>query len=239
MAEPEKKKSRAGNRNRSRQRVDFPLILLGVLLTIVVSLIYVGYDYLGDDATGTPLAADYASLPEPDDTEPEVSAAEVTLTSAERPAGKSNETEAKPTPTPKVRKPVPARTELPAETELKETRAAGASTRRISVGENALSRNILTHRVRAGETFSSIARRYHLSKPVLKSLNPQIRNETDVKAGVTRLRIKVRAIHTVGPGDVLSRMAAKYGVDKELIMAANGKTRDYAKRGEKLIIPVE
>ncbi|MBC7919983.1 MAG: LysM peptidoglycan-binding domain-containing protein [Ferruginibacter sp.] len=238
MTEPEKKKSRAGNR--SRQEINFPLLLLGGLLAIVVSLIYVGYDYLSDDATGTPLAANHASLPEPDeDAEPEASVAEATLTSAKGSAGKRNETGDKPKPTPKAKKPAPAELELPEATEPEETRAAGASTRSVSVSENTASRNILTHRVRAGETFSAIARRYHLSKSVLKSLNPHIRNEADVKAGVTRLRIKIRAIHTVGPGDVLSRVAAKYGVDKELIMAANGKTRDYAKRGEKLIIPVE
>ena len=236
MTEPEKKKSRAGNRNRSRPDVDFPLVLLGVLITIVVSLIYIGYDYLSDNVTDTPLAADHASLPEPDGDAPEAFVAEATLARAERSAEKTkdgDETE----PALKARRPA-AETKLSEET-LEETRTAGASTRRVSASENTASRNILTHRVRAGETFSSIARRYHLSKPVLKSLNPHIRNEADVKAGVTRLRIKVRAIHTVGPGDVLSRVAARYGVDKELIMAANGKTRDYAKRGERLIIPVE
>jgi LysM repeat protein len=44
-------------------------------------------------------------------------------------------------------------------------------------------------------------------------------------------------LYTVGPGDVLDVVSKKYGVSKELIMVANGKTADRASRGEKLIIP--
>ncbi len=90
--------------------------------------------------------------------------------------------------------------------------------------------------VGAGETFYGIANRYNLKPSTLKALNPGV-SETDVKSGVTKLNVKVRAIHTVGPGDVLRVVAQKYGVSKEALMRANRKEKDIATRGEKLIIP--
>lgn len=92
----------------------------------------------------------------------------------------------------------------------------------------------ITHSVKSGETFSSIASRYNLKLETLKGLNASV---SDVKAGTTKLHIQVKAVHTVGPGDVLRVVATKYGVSKEAIMKANGKTKDFSERGEKLIIP--
>ena len=92
----------------------------------------------------------------------------------------------------------------------------------------------ITHEVKSGETFSSIASRYNLKTETLKGLNSSI---SDVKAGTTRLKVQVKAVHTVGPGDVLRVVAEKYGVTKSALMKANGKTRDFSERGEKLIIP--
>lgn len=93
-----------------------------------------------------------------------------------------------------------------------------------------------THTVKAGETFYGVANRYNMSIGTLKGLNPGV-SEQDIKAGVTKLNVKVRAVHTVGAGDVLRVVAQKYGVSKEALMRANGKTKDLATRGEKLIIP--
>ncbi|MBC8155164.1 MAG: LysM peptidoglycan-binding domain-containing protein [Bacteroidetes bacterium] len=93
------------------------------------------------------------------------------------------------------------------------------------------------HTVGAGETFYSIANRYNLKINTLKALNPGV-TETDVKSGVTKLNLKVRAVHTVGPGDVLRVVAERYGVSKEAIMRANKKSKDIATRGERLIIPL-
>jgi LysM repeat protein len=70
----------------------------------------------------------------------------------------------------------------------------------------------------------------------LKEMNPDV-SESDVKAGVTKLKVKAMAIHTVGPGDVLRVVAQKYGVSKEALMRANKRDKDIANRGEKLIIP--
>ena len=97
----------------------------------------------------------------------------------------------------------------------------------------------IKHTVRAGETFFGIANRYNLTSETLKSLNPQISNTTtDLKSGVTQLNVRVQGTHTVGPGDVLRVVAQKYGISVQQLMDANGKTRNYAERGEKLIIPL-
>ncbi len=93
-----------------------------------------------------------------------------------------------------------------------------------------------SHTVGAGETFYSVANRYNMKIGTLKELNPGV-SESDVKAGVTTLKVKAMAVHTVGPGDVLRVVAQKYGVSKEAIMRANGRSKDIATRGEKLIIP--
>lgn len=93
-----------------------------------------------------------------------------------------------------------------------------------------------SHTVGAGETFYGVANRYNMKLNTLKELNPGV-TEQDIKAGVTKLNVKVMAVHTVGPGDVLRVVAQKYGVSKEALMRANRKQKDMATRGEKLIIP--
>lgn len=93
-----------------------------------------------------------------------------------------------------------------------------------------------TYTVGKGETFYSVASRYNMKLSTLKALNPDV-SESNVKAGVTQLKVKAMAVHTVGPGDVLRVVAQKYGVSKEAIMRANRKDKDIATRGERLIIP--
>lgn len=93
-----------------------------------------------------------------------------------------------------------------------------------------------SYTVGAGETFYGVANRYNMKVSTLKELNPGV-SESDIKAGVTKLNVRVMAVHTVGPGDVLRVVAQKYGVSKEAIMRANRKEKDIATRGEKLIIP--
>jgi LysM repeat protein len=228
MAEIEKK-SKSGSGG--KQEIDYPLIMLGVLLVVVGTLIYIGYDYLRDDAPLTtaaiadaPIAASEEELDRGMENPPVEKTSAIKTTSAkktekkstisEKPATKSEESKPSPT-TDKAKPAVPTK---------KEAVPAGGKS--------------ITHAVKAGETFSSIARRYNLTNAALKSLNPQIKDEAkDLKSNVTQLKVQVKAVHTVGPGDVLSKVAAKYGVSKSLIMAANGKTKDHATRGESLIIP--
>lgn len=127
-------------------------------------------------------------------------------------------------PKPTEAKPKPAEAPKPEETKPVE---------RIATSPGAVG---TTYTVGKGETLYSIANRLGMKISDLKELNPELA-DNEVKSGVTRLNVKVRAIHTVGPGDLLRVVAAKYGVSKEALMKANHKTRDIATRGERLIIP--
>jgi LysM repeat protein len=91
--------------------------------------------------------------------------------------------------------------------------------------------------VEKGETFNGVANRFGLTVDQLKAMNPGV--SSDVKVGVTRLKVKIKAIHTVGPGDVLRVVAEKYKVSKKSIMEVNHKKEDITLRGEQLIIPLK
>jgi LysM repeat protein len=94
-----------------------------------------------------------------------------------------------------------------------------------------------THKVASGETFYSIAVRYNLSVDKLKESNLSV-NPSDIKVGLTNIKVPVKAIHTVGPGDILRIVAKKYDITVQELMKANGKTKNFAQRGEKLVIPL-
>jgi LysM repeat protein len=93
-----------------------------------------------------------------------------------------------------------------------------------------------TYTVKAGETFFAIANKFNTSSDNLQALNPDV-NPSSIKEGVTKLKVPVQAVHTVGPGDILRVVANKYGISVEALMAANGKKKNFAERGEKLLIP--
>ena len=228
-----------------------PTITIVVLVAMIIALLYIGYDKLSDttgntdDLTNIPLdtaqrslamqgqpeliapvdsLADTSATPSPVDLSQEEPPVEPTVTdkskdktpeddeaSDEKPVAEKPKpavTEEKPTPVPDEKKP-----EMP--------KSGGTTT---------------TYTVGSGETFYGIASRLNMKLTTLKALNPNV-SEADVKAGVTKLNVKVRAVHTVGAGDVLRVVAEKYGVSKEALMKANGKTKDFAQRGERLIIP--
>lgn len=242
-----------------------PVITLVALIGLIIALLYIGYAYISDDTRGSeeltsvaidtattqPLAqeepemlmapqeSDTSSQPAPVDLsqatpqrdaaeanpEAEAVAAANRETSEGRPTGAEKTTSAKPVLTKAV---TPKETPKP---EPDKATSVATDTRKTPTGGVGT-----THTVAPGETFYSIANRYHMSVANLKALNPNV-TETQIKAGSTKLNVKVRAIHTVGPGDVLRVVAQKYGVSKEALMKANHKTKDIATRGEKLIIP--
>lgn len=212
-----------------------PLIVLVVLVGLIGALLYIGYDSLADDTgnarelTNVPLDTtdqvftgqtddpenllpDTTNAPPPVDLSQAPAPADSSVAdnaNSNRPAKKAEEDEGDDTPDPK-------------EPERSSAKPKGP-TSSYTVGD--------------GETFYGVANRLNMKVATLKELNPGV-SESALKSGVTKLNVRVKAVHTVGPGDVLRVVAARYGVSKEAIMRANHKTKDFAARGERLIIPL-
>jgi PPM family protein phosphatase len=201
------------------QKIDPAFIVLCLLLGVVAILFFMGLDQLSDKTISTSeLKLEQAAA---DEETAETANTMATTTQAEQP-------DVSQTATPAPRKTEPAK---PAVVKNTTTSATAEKAPSASSGET-----VITHTVRAGETFSAVARRYNVTNKTLQSWNPSVK-DTDIKADATKLRVKVKATHTVGPGDILDVVSKKYGVSKELIMAANGKTADRTSRGETLVIP--
>ncbi len=222
---------------------NLPMAVLLVLIGIICALLYIGWKYMSDDTSAsedlTTVAADTVAnaikaLPEEEQTtEPTTTSSKADLPPIDVPkVGNKKEevatdekktTETKPTEKPKEEKlkEEKPKVEKPKETP-KVTIPAGGET--------------YTHTVGEGETFFGIANRYNIKKETLKAMNPGI-DESGIKVGVTKLKVRIKAIHTVGPGDIIRVVSTKYGVSQTLIMQANKKTKNVAQRGEKLVIP--
>lgn len=196
---------------RPTEKSNLPFITLLVLVGMVLALLYVGYEYIADDTSG---ADEFTNIiPDTTSNLKTVESTDVINESSDEPEVTEAASDVKETTTKEAEKPAPAK---PVE----------------------LGGTEITHTVQSGETFLGIANRYNLKMETLKSLNPNIKDVTkDIKSGVTKIKVKVKAVHTVGAGDVLRVVSGKYNVSKQLIMDANGKTKDLAERGEKLIIP--
>jgi LysM repeat protein len=124
---------------------------------------------------------------------------------------------------------------LPAEqpkTEPKET----TPEKKVETKPINISGEKLSHTVKDGETFYGIANKFNVSANTLKKLNEGV-EANGIKVGVTKLIVPIQGYHIVGPGDILKVVAKKYDMTVEAIMAANGKTKNFAERGEKLVIP--
>ncbi len=227
------------NENRNRRPEEsskLPYLSLGVLVLMIAGLLYVGYEYIADDAAdvdqllNTPLdttGRELQPIPNNDGqlAQPPATQASEEASSETLPPPPKEEEIATKTPRPELEEETPQ----PAETKPVE------EPKKVVVDPGGVE---ITHTVQAGETFYGIANRYNIKSNTLKGLNPTIQDESkDVKSGVTRIKIRVQAIHTVGPGDILRVVADKYGISVQQLMAANKKTKNFAERGEKLIIP--
>jgi LysM repeat protein len=192
------------------EKSNLPIVTLLVLVLLVLAMLYVGYEYISDSSSNseelTSTVVDSIAMAPPQDLVEPSTESEVTA------GGKKKETS----------KPEEKKS---AEREKKAVTPVSAA----SIGGEQI-----THSVKNGETFTSIASRYNLKTETLKGLNSTV---SEIKGGETKLKVQVLAIHTVGPGDVLRVVAEKYGVTKSAIMKANEKTRDFSERGEKLIVP--
>ncbi|WP_367913079.1 LysM peptidoglycan-binding domain-containing protein [Leadbetterella sp. DM7] len=195
------------NRKPKTTGTNTPAIVLGILFGIVVLLLYAGWNLMSDDASNI---TDMKSMEKIDSTDSDV--VETSTPIAEEREEIVEEPEPEPAPVVTPPKPV----ETPAKSTYK--------------GETAI------HVVTEGETFFGIANKFNTSSDNLKALNPDV-NPNGIKVGVTKIKVPVQAVHTVGPGDILRVVASKYGITLEALMAANGKKKNNAQRGEKLLIP--
>ena len=208
---------------RPEETSQLPLITLVVLLLIIVGLFYAGYEYVADDASGSEALTNMVA----DTTNKEAEPVRPLPADEKLPEPEViiNYTDDSTTSVTSVA-PTPSAASTP-------TAATPPPAKKANLGGTTIS-----HTVQSGETFYGIANRYNLTWQTLQSANPSIKDfKTDLKTGVTTLTVPVQAIHTVGAGDVLRVVASKYGISKQLLMQANKKDRDYAKRGEKLTIP--
>lgn len=200
---------------RPTEKSNLPIITLFVLVLLVLAMLYVGYEYVSDDSTNSEeLTSTVKEAPE-----------EKTVT--EEPAAEEPESEDP------VIKEKPKATDDKEKPKEKEKKEEPKKTEDAKVVASRIGGREITRTVKGGETFSSLASRYNLTTETLKSLNPSI---TELKSG-DKLKIRVKAVHTVGAGDILKVVSGKYDVSKEAIMKANGKTKDLASRGEELVIP--
>ena len=224
-----------------------PVLTLLVLIGLIAALLYIGYDSLADDTgnakelTNVPLdTTDQATMGQVDNPEnvmPDTSSLPVPIDLSQAPAPEDKDVADKPTDKGNADD---VATDDGDKTDKKPEAAkpADATTKPEKKPEPLnVSGPTSTYTVGDGETFYGIASRMNMKVSTLKAMNPGV-SENDVKSGVTKLRVKVKTIHTVGAGDVLRVVAEKYGVSKEALMKANHKTKDLAVRGEKLIIPL-
>lgn len=199
---------------------NLPVVVLGALIGIICLLLYVGWHFMSDDASSANEITD-EQVKAVGEFDAEAQPEETTSTDA----GVSTDDNAAATvETPKSEKKETA-TEKPVEKEKPKT-----SEKSSVKGES------FSHTVESGETFYGIANRYNVSGNTLKSSNPGV-EPGGIKVGVTKLKVPVQTIHTVGPGDVLRVVAKKYDITLDQLMKANGKSKNFAQRGEKLVIP--
>jgi LysM repeat protein len=157
-----KKTTRTNVSNAAKnQKIDPALIVFCLLLGVVAILFFMGRDQLSDDTISTSeLKLEQEAATPSDEESPEsTDATGAETTAAEnKPVTNTAATPKKTEPA----KPAAAKNTTPA-TARKETSATSGET-------------FITHTVRAGETFSAVARRYNVTNKTLQSWNPSIKD---------------------------------------------------------------
>ncbi len=233
------------NSRPQEQGSKIPYIALGVLVLMISALLYAGYEYIADDAaeigelSGTPLDTTgrdtQPAITESVALQPEsVDASQIDGSPVLIPEINTDSKEDIAEATKPVKEKVKKEEAKPTKTEAPKIEKPEAT----PVVPSDLGGEEVTYIIKSGETFYGLANRYNLKWSTLKALNPEIKDDKkDVKSNVTKIRVRVRAVHTVGSGDILRVVAEKYGITVEQLMAANGKKKNFAERGEKLFIP--
>lgn len=214
---------------------NLPMAVLLVLVSVICALLYIGWKYMSDDTS----TAEDLTTAQPD------SVANVIKTQPSEEEATTEPAETSPDALPDVSMPkVGDKKEDASKTDTKTTASKTKEEKpkdekkpeekpKVEIPTGG---ETYTYTVGEGETFFGIANRFNVKKETLKAMNPGI-EEGGIKVGVTKLKVRIKAIHTVGPGDILRVVGKKYEVSVPLIMQANKKTKNFAERGEKLIIP--
>jgi LysM repeat protein len=228
------------NRNtRPEETSKIPNIALAVLICMIAGLLYVGYEYIADDAaeigelSGTPLDTAGRDLQTP-----------LTDNSLLKPESIDTSQLAGNTPVALPQDPTDVATDVASDEKVepkkpeKKPKVVEPKPEPVATSIANIGGENMTHTIASGETFYGLANRYNMKWSTLKALNPNIKDDSkDIKSGVTKINVKIQTIHTVGAGDILRVVAQKYGITVEQLMAANKKKKNTAERGEKLIIP--
>jgi LysM repeat protein len=199
---------------------NLPLITLFVLLITLVGLVFVGYEhFLGPENKELAKAEKLVLAEDEELMEPPVSIitdSTSTVSSVDSSLGKDSVQKA----------------ELALEAQKQEAEAQKIPEEKVAEPSG----KAYSYAAEKGESLNGVAKRFGLTVDQLKSMNPSI---SDGFKGGAKVNVKIKAIHTVGPGDVLRVVAEKYKVSKKSIMDANHKSEDVTLRGEQLVIPVK
>ena len=199
---------------------NLPLITLFVLLITLAGLVFVGYEhFLGPENKEMAKAEKLVLAEDEELMEPPVSIitdSTSTVSSVDSSLGKDSVQKA----------------ELALEAQKQEAEAQKIPEEKVAEPSG----KAYSYAAEKGESLNGVAKRFGLTVDQLKSMNPSI---SDGFKGGAKVNVKIKAIHTVGPGDVLRVVAEKYKVSKKSIMDANHKSEDVTLRGEQLVIPVK
>jgi LysM repeat protein len=203
---------------------NLPMITLLVLVGLILALLYTGYEYYVDSPENTKAALEQKAANK------EVSKSE-TIATSESEDTKSEDVNKEPEATKEAEK-VVAEVEKEKVAEPIEKPKVESKKLVAEIPEGGI---VIPHVVAKGETFFGVANRFNLKSDILRALNPDV-DPTTIKEGM-KLKVKIKAKHTVGPGDVLRVVAEKYNISKKQLMDANKLTKDFSKRGDELLIP--
>jgi LysM repeat protein len=199
---------------------NLPLITLFVLLITLVGLVFVGYEhFLGPENTELAKAEKLVLEEDEELMEPPVSIITDSLSTI------SSDDSSQ-------RKDSVQNAELVLEAQKQEAEAQKIPEEKIDEPSG----KAYLYVAEKGESLDGVAKRFGLTLDQIKSMNSSI---SDGFKGGAKVNVKIKAIHTVGAGDVLRVVAEKYKVSKKSIMDANHKLEDVTLRGEQLVIPVK
>jgi LysM repeat protein len=95
---------------------------------------------------------------------------------------------------------------------------------------------IYGYKIRKGDTMYKLAARFGNKPSDIMSLNGL--TDMSVQADKT-IKVKVKALHAVSPGEGLNAIAEKYGVPAKSIRIANDLNDENIPKGSKLLIPLK